>query len=101
MLCVSACHVDKMWTVLGTVSVSRYVRTICLKVTMLVTVPHPQIESSSLCIPSPILYRPAVLGIEPSGSNLAGSNSRRACAVRGVMVRGGCWVGRLSRVLRV
>ena len=40
---------------------------------------------------------PAVLGIEPSGSNLGLELAARA---RGVMVRGGCWVGRLSRVLR-
>ena len=40
---------------------------------------------------------PAVLGIEPSGSNLGLELAARA---GGVMVRGGCWVGRLSRVLR-
>ena len=40
---------------------------------------------------------PAVLGIEPSGSNHGLELAARA---RGVMVRGGCWVGRLSRVLR-
>jgi hypothetical protein len=39
------------------------------------------------------------LGIEPSGSNLGIELAARA-GQGGVVVRGGCWVGRLSRVLR-